>query len=368
MQSHFEQRLQSDMDLIRGKLLRMSRLDERALSESLRALVENNLTVAYSVVLRDQYIDELEKEIDRLCLEFLIRQQPVARHLRFAYATIKVNQELERIGDYAESIARQVLKLADCSPRPDFTAIIGIGETAVKMLRDAMRAFLEQDVELARKTMATEDEADLLRNAINAELLHWREQEKISLEAYTSLMTVARRFERVTDQSKNICEEVLYMCTGEYMKHQGTEAFRVLFVDETNGCASQMAEALANTLNVPRFVFASAGIEPAAIDARTIAFLAEKGIEISRQSSKSVDQIPNLDHYNLIVALDSHGRKAFRPAPTKTVGIEWNVVDPSGLAGSLDELRPTYEQAFNFINTHLRELVQALVGDIDSAG
>ena len=125
--THYEEHLQRDLDLIRGKILEMARLADRALCDSLRALVEKNLTLAYSVVLRDQHIDELEKEIDRLCLEFLVRQQPVAGHLRFAYATIKINLELERIGDYAESIARQVLKVSayhDQLPLASFTALM----------------------------------------------------------------------------------------------------------------------------------------------------------------------------------------------------------------------------------------------------
>src|SRR5512132_2260814 len=109
---HFEEHLQRDIEFIRKKVRTMAQLADRALRDSLGALVDRNLTLAYSVILRDQYIDELEKEIDRLCLEFLVRQQPVAGHLRFAYATIKINLELERIGDYAESVARQVLKVS----------------------------------------------------------------------------------------------------------------------------------------------------------------------------------------------------------------------------------------------------------------
>src|SRR2546425_10500922 len=98
----------------------MAGLAERSLRSSLQALVERNRQLAYAIILRDQYIDEMEKEIDRLCLEFLVRQQPVALHLRFAYATIKINLELERIGDYAESIARQVLKISALEPPPSF--------------------------------------------------------------------------------------------------------------------------------------------------------------------------------------------------------------------------------------------------------
>src|ERR1041384_5076672 len=109
--SHLERSLQRDIDRIRSKILDMSARGEWALKTSLRALRENNRQLAYAVILRDQRIDELEKEVDRLCLEFLVRQQPVAGPLRLAYATIRINLELERVGDYAEGIARQILKL-----------------------------------------------------------------------------------------------------------------------------------------------------------------------------------------------------------------------------------------------------------------
>ena len=101
-------------------------------------VVKQDRQLAYAVILRDRRIDELEKEIDRLCLEFIVRQQPVAKHLRFAYIAIKINQEIERIGDYAESIAKQVLKLTrvrswSCRELP------GDRGAAIPMLRDAAR-------------------------------------------------------------------------------------------------------------------------------------------------------------------------------------------------------------------------------------
>src|SRR5437867_5865423 len=111
MTTHFEESLRRDIDRISAKVTEMGSLADRALRSCLEALKGKNRQLAYSVILRDQRIDELEKEIDRLCIEFLLRQQPVAGHLRFAYATIKINLELERVGDYAESIARQILLL-----------------------------------------------------------------------------------------------------------------------------------------------------------------------------------------------------------------------------------------------------------------
>ncbi len=368
MLSHFEESLQRDAKLIRRKILEMAGLAVRALKNSLEALVERNPQMAYSVILRDQYIDELEKEIDRLCLEFLVRQQPAGAHLRFAYATIKINLELERIGDYAESIARQVLKISSLEPQPSYEKFVAIANLSIPMLEQAVQAFVDQKPDLARSTMLIEEEADLLRNGIDKALMEQHQLGKIPLEALTPLLTIARRFERVSDQAKNICEEVLYMCTGEYAKHKGTEVLRVLFVDIRNACRSQMAEAIANSLRRPEFVFSSAGIDPHPIDPVTVQFLAEKGMDISSNKSKGVSQIPNLDHYQVIVALAQEAQRVFPPPPTKTVGLDWNVKDPSFVEGSPEEVRLAYEATFQYINTHIRDLVEAILGEEQSRG
>jgi phosphate transport system protein len=363
MATHFEQSLQRDIDLIRSKVLEMSGLAEKALKDALKAVIGRNRQAAYSVILRDQNIDELEQQIDRLCLEFLVRQQPVAGHLRFVYATIKINAELERIGDYAESIARQALKVAHLDPVPAAARFEEIAGYSIPMLHDAVRAFTNQNAELARSTMSVEEKVDELRNRINAELLGLRQNERIPLEALTPLMTIARRFERVSDQAKNICEEVLYMCTGEYSKHKGTEVLRVLFVDEHNSCRSQMAEGIANNLGQPRLLFTSAGIDPKPVDPATVKFMAEKGIDISRQTSKSVQQVPNLDHYQVIVALAKEAQKVFPPPPTKTVTLEWTVEDPSKVSGSQEQVRAAYEKTYQYICEHINDLAEAILGD-----
>ena len=201
-----------------------------------------------------------------------------------------------------------------------------------------------------------------MRGDLDAGLLQLFQSGAIPLTALNPLQTIARRFERVADQAKNICEETLYMCTGQYMKHRGAEVLRILFVDENNSCRSQMAEGIANTIKRNGFVFSSAGLEARALDWRTVEFMKEKGIDISQNKSKSVNQIPNLDHYHVIIALATSAKKVFPPPPTKTVGLDWNVEDPSRLPGSLSDVRGAYEETFQYINTHVRELVQALVG------
>jgi len=332
----------------------------RALDDSLEAFLTANRPKAYLVVLRDQQIDELEREIDRLCLEFLVRQQPVASPLRFVYSSIKINQDLERVGDYCESIARNSLKVShlDLSfVHPQYKEMASL---AIPMLRDAVRAFVEQDVELAKKTMQSESQVDRLRTAINSEMIRYQQEGRIPLEALTPLLTIARRIERVSDQADNICEEVIYTCTGQYSKHKGADVFRVLFVDQHNSCLSQIAEAVGNSLGESRFLFTSAGIEPAPLDPRTVAFLKEKGFDIGRHTSKGIDQVPNLEYYQVVIVFGKETRSAIQ-LPVKSVLLDWNLPDPCGMETS-DQAGAAFEKAYDFVDRHLRDLTQAMLG------
>ena len=363
MASHYEETLERDIGRIRKTLSEMGNLAADALEASIGAFVARNRQKAYTVVLRDRRIDELEKELDRLCLEFLIRQQPVARHLRFAYTTIKVNLELERIGDYAESIARQVLKLTNIAvsvPMERFQQLAGL---AIPMVRDAVKAFVVGDDKLARDVISREEETDALRSAINADLYQMRAEGKLPQEALNPLMTIARRFERSADQASNIAEEVIYMVTGEYQKHVGGDTWRMIFIDERNHCRSQMAEAIGSALDQPRFIFASAGLEAAnEVDPGTIEFLAKKGSDISRAKTRTVDQIPNLDAFQIIVALSPAAKRAF-PKPTKAVCLDWSLPDPSEATGDAAAKTAAYEQAFQFLNQQISDLCEAVIGD-----
>ena len=341
MPSHLEESLQRDIDRIRSKVSEMAKLAESALEASLRALTELNRKLAYSIILRDQRIDALEQEIDRLCLEFLIRQQPVAKHLRFAYVTIKINQEIERIGDYAESIARQILKLTKTDTQAPMELFREIAGMAIPMVRDAVHAYLAEDAVLARRVSLIEEEVDTLRNILNSELFELRQQNKIPLEALTPLMTIARRFERVSDQAKNICEETLYMITGAYQKHAAGETWRVLFVDDHNACRSQLAEAVANSLNQPKFIFNSAGLDPKPVDPAAVSFLKSKGLDISAAQSRSVSSVPNMEAYQIVVALTPEARRAF-PSGPKSVCLDWHVPDPCSAKGDAGTGKPHF--------------------------
>jgi len=364
---HLEAVLQHDIDLIRTKMLEMVALDEQALTRALHAFLKRDGQLAYSVILRDQDVDALDTELDRLCLEFILRHQPAAGHLRFVYSASKIVNLLERIGDYAESIARQVLLISSLPFEVPTDKFNELANMAIPMLHNAVHAFVNKNPDLARATMASEPRVNQVRDSLNADLVEWRQQGRLPLEALPPMITVARRFERVSDQATNICEQALYFATGEYLRHLPREGYRVLFVDETNGCLSRIAEAIATQMEAKRFSFSSAGLTAGAVDPQTIWFLAEKGIDISHQASRSVEQVPDFDQMQVIVALCKEAERAFPHKPTKTLGLHWLVPDPSKARGTPEEVRAKYERAHKSLTNHIRDLVQAILGNDQEA-
>jgi phosphate transport system protein len=363
MASRLEESLERDVERIRQQIREMSALAERALRDCVQALTDGDRQRAYAVILRDQYIDEKEKEIDRLCLEFLVRQQPVGVHLRRAYSAIKINLELERVGDYAESVARQLLRLGRLPPPDPIRArIVEMANLAIPMLHDAVEAFVTHDPTLAKDVIRVEPAVDELLGKLNGDLLEAFRRQLVPPEMLEPLVNIGRRFERVADQARNVCMETIYMCTGEFAKHPGAEAIRILFVGEHNACRSQMAEAIAQSLGQPKFVFSSAGLDPRAIDPRTIAFLQDKGLDVSHLAPKALYQVPNLDHYQVTVGVAPEARQAFPRSPRKMVYIDWSIDDPSRVEGSPEEVRSAYEAAFQFLSRHVRDLVGAVLG------
>ncbi len=362
MQSYMEESFQRDIDRIKKNIVQMAGYAETALKDSLKACIEFNHELAYAVILRDLYIDEKEKEIDRLCLEFIIRQQPVAFPMRFVYSTIKVNLEIERVGDYAESIARRILKMKQ---KPDDLVLGGIKEIAdlsIAMFHDSVTSFVEQDPDLAKKAIEIEEAVDGLRHKLNTSLIQKVLDHSISYDICDPLTNMVKRFERVADQSRNICMETLYMCTGEQVKHPGAEAFRVIFIDDHNRCRSQVAEAVAMSLKQPRFIFNSAGLDPEPIDRATVDFMKTKGFDLSHAVSKSMLQIPNLEHYHVIVALSSEVHKMFPKQPRKSIFLDWSIEDPSIKQGGAAEKGKAFEQLLQYLQTQIQDLVQAIIG------
>jgi arsenate reductase len=152
------------------------------------------------------------------------------------------------------------------------------------------------------------------------------------------------------------------MCTGEDIKHKGKEVFRVLFVDEHDACRGQIAKGIGNSLGLERFRFNSAGITPEPVDTKTIDFMAEKGIDISQETSKYLAQILELEDFQIYIGLCEEAEEAFPPPPTKMIAVHWEIGNPSKLRGSEEEMRTAYEKTYEILDSHIRDLIEAIIG------
>ncbi len=357
----FEESMQRDIERIRATVTDMAGLVERALKDAVDAFLSGDRRLAFAVILRDRLVDEKEQELDRMCLGFLVRQQPAGGPLRMAYAAIRISLELERMGDYAESIARQALRIAKEPPDVPRDRYVEMAGLTISMLQDAVQAFEREDPELARRTIGVENTVDTLKSDLTRDLVSQYRDNRLTFEALDPLMQVNRRLERASDQARNICHEVIYMCTGQVTRHLGAETVRILFVDEEHGSLSQMAEALGNALAPPGFVFASAGVEPRRLSAATIQFMQGKGVDLSRVAPRAIHEIPDLDQYQVVVALADRVSKTFPRKPRRLVFFDWRYKDPARDAGP-DGAAAAHETTYERLRADVADLVAMIAG------
>jgi len=212
---HFEEQL----DELRKRLLGMSGLVESAIYRSVHALVEKDENLAHEVMKNEPRINQMEIEIDDMAVRLLALEQPVASDLRFITAAIKINNDLERMGDLAASIAERALSLMNepcISPLVDIPYMAGLVES---MVRKALDAFVKKDSELARSVLVSDDAVDDIRTGTYQELIRYMQQNPPCIPQGLNLLFVARNLERIADHATNIAEDVLFLVEGVEVRH-----------------------------------------------------------------------------------------------------------------------------------------------------
>ena len=219
MERHFDEELKN----LKEKLLRVSGLVEESIGSSIKALMDRNAELAYKVIKGDDAVNRLEIDIDDLCLKLLALHQPTAGDLRFITSTMKINSDLERIGDLAVNIAQRTLDLIKVPPLKLRLNIPKMAASAQAMLKDSLNAFVNKDSQLAYEVCKRDDEVDDLNHEIFMELLKAKPADQTPVERVIDLILVAKNLERVADHSTNICEDIIYMVDGKVIKHHITD-------------------------------------------------------------------------------------------------------------------------------------------------
>lgn len=215
MHRHFDDELQS----LKEQILRMGGLAEEQVQGALRALVERDSTLARKIIENDRQVNTLDVAIDEDCLRLLALQQPTARDLRFITTAMKISTELERMSDLAENICERAIELNEEPQLKPYIDIPRMANWALKMVKDALDAFVTHDAALARKVCLDDDFVDDLTHQLFRELLSFMLENPQTITRAIRITFIAKYLERIADHATNVAELVVYLVEGKIIRH-----------------------------------------------------------------------------------------------------------------------------------------------------
>jgi len=221
---HFERHhFEEEMQALRNRLLNMGALVEERVHDATHALIERRLDTAERIITSDQDVNELQIEIDERCLRLLALQQPMASDLRLITAAMKINADLERIGDQAVNIAEQAVRILAHPPLKPLIDLPRMAEISERMTRESLDAFVRKDAKLARAILARDDEVDQLKDHVFRVLLTYMMADPGTIERALGLILVSRHLERIADHATNIAEDVIFVVEAKDVRHHHEE-------------------------------------------------------------------------------------------------------------------------------------------------
>jgi phosphate transport system protein len=212
---------QEELATLQARLLAMGGFAEERVREAVAALATRDSTLVDRVLAGDEPINDLHIEIDDRSFKLLALHQPMAADLRVIVAAVKINTDLERVGDLAVNIAEAAKRYLQHAPVKPLIDIPRMGEIAQRMLRDALDAFVRRDTALAEAVLAADDELDGLKSQIFRELLTYMMQDGSTIEPALDLILVSRHLERIGDHATNIAEDVIFLVSAKDVRHLG---------------------------------------------------------------------------------------------------------------------------------------------------
>jgi phosphate transport system protein len=220
---HIVRNYQEELEQLRARLLTMGGLAEERVRAAMAIIVSRDPGLIDGVLKGDEPINELHKEIDGRCFRLLALRQPMASDLRSILAAVKINTDLERVGDLAVNIAEAGRRYLQHPPVKPLIDIPRMAEIAQRMLREAIDAFVRRDPALAQTVLAQDDTLDALKDQVFRELLTYMLQSPQTVEPSLDLILIARHLERIGDHATNIAEDVIFMVSARDVRHAGTE-------------------------------------------------------------------------------------------------------------------------------------------------
>jgi len=321
--SHYELRLERDLDHIHSEVSTLASWVVKAVDNSVHALISRNAELASATILGDGPVNRKMRAIDALCHQFVAVHLPSGRHLRLISSVIRINIILERIGDYAVTISRELQQIN----RPlgqDMTRGIELLANEVQlMLKQAITSFEEANIDMARSTIAMASQVNNTVASVYQGL--YDETLDCTLKERFAIFSVYHRLERIADQAKNLCEQTVFTVSGE---GKASKVYHILFLDDDNSCLSQLAEAVARKHFPKSGVYLSAaGVAPAAkLSDGLLEFMDSHGLQTTNVELRSNDLTPlQLAGFNVIVSLQAPVRNYIQNPPFNTTQLNWKL-------------------------------------------
>lgn len=213
-----------ELRFLQEELLAVGGMVEKAIYNAVDGLRRQDIDLSRQVILDDDAIDIRRHDIEERCVNLIARQQPIATDLRMIIAILHIVGELERMGDYAEGIAKLSLELGNAPPLKPLIDIPRMSDKAIQMLHKSLESLVNRDVDAARQVGDDDDEVDALYDQVYRELLTFMIEDPRTITRATYLLWIAHRLERIADRATNIAERVIYLVTGEHVEIQESSA------------------------------------------------------------------------------------------------------------------------------------------------
>jgi len=223
MADRYVPHFQEELEQLKTRLLEMGGLAEDRVRSAVEGLVEREAGVVDRVLTGDVPINQLHIEIDSRCFKLLALHQPMAVDLRAIVSAVKINTDLERVGDLAINIAEAVRRYMRHPPVKELIDIPRMADIAQSMLRDALDAYVRRDIVLAQNVLNQDDELDALKTQVFRELLTYMLQDPTTIEPALDLILISRHLERIGDHATNVAEDVIFMVSARDVRHHAGE-------------------------------------------------------------------------------------------------------------------------------------------------
>jgi phosphate transport system protein len=217
-------RFHQELDELKHRILAMAGMAEQAVDLAVQAYSQRDLALCQRVLNNEPAINRAEREIDEFAVDLLAMQQPMAIDLRFILAVIKINADLERVGDQAVNIAQRVMNMIEMPPTDLPVDIPAMAAKVRKMVRDALQSFIEGDTDLARRVLEADDEVDRMNKEAFANLSICMQSKPDSAVQALDALSIARNLERVADHATNIAEDVIFWVRGADVRHRAGQS------------------------------------------------------------------------------------------------------------------------------------------------